>query len=757
MLLTLTLTLTLTLAAGVAVAAGALATSPSSAASGAPASGVTGGSDCPADNPPNMLALVSGTPQTVQLDSSFAGPLQVTLANTDGCPLTTAVAGTTVTFSAPASGPSGVFAASGSASVTVGADASGSASAAMFTANDLAGSYTVTAGSSYGSIAFSLTNTAVGVSATIAPRAPASQLATVGAHYASPLSVQVLDANGNPVQGATVTFTLGAGGGGAGAGGGSAGSASPGASFDGGGAQASARTGSAGVATSPLFAANDVAGSFTASAATAGLSEPASFSLDNVAGPSPTVRLVPGGRSAPVATRYGAPLQVQLLDAAGNPVVGTAVTFSLGASGSGSGGSGGGGAGASVGAGASFLDGSTQATETTDAGGDATSPAFRANATPGVFTATIAVSGVLNPLVVTLHNLAGKPATIRLVGGAHRSATVGTRYLHTLEVEVVGANGKPVQDTTVTFALGSGAGAGSGAGGGGSAAGASFLDGSAQVTETTGGKGIAVSPHFTANATAGTYTATASVAGVRNPASFTLANLAPTIAPGARARRTATVGRRYHSPLEVTVVGVHGEPVQGATVTFTLGAAGGGASGASGASGSAGASFAGGSTQATATTGAAGRAISPAFTANTIAGDFTATASISGTTKLATFALHNLAAAPATVSAGAAAGEATPAGAGFLIPLAVTVKDRDGNPVDGELVTFSAPTSGASGLFATGHGQSATVQVQTNADGIAVAPPFVANQTAGGYVVTATAGGAAAAAFALVNEPAAGR
>ena len=77
---------------------------PTSAQSGSPAgSGAT--SSCPAAQPPNTLTLVSGTPQTAQLDSSFAGPMQVTLANSDGCPLTTAVAGTTVTFSAPSSGP----------------------------------------------------------------------------------------------------------------------------------------------------------------------------------------------------------------------------------------------------------------------------------------------------------------------------------------------------------------------------------------------------------------------------------------------------------------------------------------------------------------------------------------------------------------------------------------------------------------------------------------------------------------------------
>jgi hypothetical protein len=47
--------------------------------------------------------------------------------------------------------------------------------------------------------------------------------------------------------------------------------------------------------------------------------------------------------------------------------------------------------------------------------------------------------------------------------------------------------------------------------------------------------------------------------------------------------------------------------------------------------------------------------------------------------------------------------------------------------------------------------------VRTNADGVAVAPPFVANATPGGYVVTtAVAGSKSRAAFALVNRQTAG-
>ncbi len=114
------------------------------------------------------------------------------------------------------------------------------------------------------------------------------------------------------------------------------------------------------------------------------------------------------------------------------------------------------------------------------------------------------------------------------------------------------------------------------------------------------------------------------------------------------------------------------------------------------------------------------------------------------------FALHNLPGKPAAVAAGVAATESTAAGARFPVPLAVTVTDKDDNPVAGVTVRFSSPLRGASGDF---DGKKHTATATTDAKGVAVAPPFLANHTQGGYVVRATAAGHAAA-FALVNQPA---
>ena len=579
---------------------------------------------CPTANPPNELTLGGGSPQTAKLHQPFSEMLQVALANTNGCPVTSNDTGVAVTFTAPSSGSTGTFSASGSNTLTVGTNASGQASASGFTANSNAGSYTVTASSAYGSTSFSLTNTASGVAATIAPGTPASQSTAVGSRYAQPLQATVLDANGNPIDGAPVTFTLGtSSGGGAGTG-----ASTAAASFDGGTGQATELTNAAGTATSPFFTANTTAGTFTATAATAGAVEPASFTLDNLAGTPPRISaLAPTKRSATVGTRYDKPLQVKVLAGAGNPLQGATVTFTLGSAANG-GGAGGAGAG-SASAGATFADGSSQATETTNAAGIATSPAFSADTTPGRFTATATTSGADAVASFSLDNVAGRSPTITAAGRPRQAATVGTHYARPLQVKV--------------------------------------RDGS-------------------------------------------------------------------------------GEPVQGASVIFSLGAGGGGA----GATSAAGASFIGGGSQATETTNAAGVARSPRVAANTTAGAFTATATTTGTTTAASFPLDNLAAKPTTVTAGVAASESALIGTRFPVRLAVTVSDRYANPVAGVTVSFSAPAHGASGHFA---GKKRTVRVKTDAKGVAVAPPFVAGRTQGGYIVRASAADHSAA-FALVNQPA---
>jgi hypothetical protein len=237
-----------------------------------------------------------------------------------------------------------VFSNSGSNTVIVGADASGAVAAPPFTANTAAGSYTVTASSQYGSVSFSLTNTAAGIPARIVATPLKIRSASIMSRYPQPLQVRVLDSGGNPVAGTTVMFTLGSG---ALSACGTTTSSSAGATFTGAGTQATATTGATGVASSPLLTANSTAGSFTATAAVSGkeptggsgkessgasgsdAATPVSFSLSNLAG-KPT-KLTPGVGSTQ-STTAGIPFPIRLAvtvtDAQKNPVPGALITFS---------------------------------------------------------------------------------------------------------------------------------------------------------------------------------------------------------------------------------------------------------------------------------------------------------------------------------------------------------------------------------------------------------------------------------------------
>jgi adhesin/invasin len=561
------------------------------AASGAGA--VAASSPCPTSNPPNELVLAGGSGQQAQLGRQFAENLQVELANTNGCPLTGNLAGDDVTFDAPGSGPSGIFADSGSREAVVGTNGQGIATAPTFTANFTAGRYTVDVHSDFGTVQLSLSNTTGGLAASIASRGGTPQAAAVSSRYGQPLQARVADADGNAVQGATVSFSI-------------------------------------------------------------------------VVGPT--------------------------------------------------------------GAAASFLGGG-QATATTDSNGIATSPPLQANATPGRFTAVASTEGVTAVAVYSLDNHAAA-YTLSSVGSTTQSATIDSRYSRPLTARLLDADGQPIEGAGITFTLG--AEAASGGGGGAS-----------QAIVLTDENGKATTPPILANATAGAFTATATVAGSTAPLTYRLRNLAARLV-AVKPSRNATVGHRYARALNVRVRAADGRPLASVTVTFAIGKA----------SNNASADFPDGTSQATATTNSAGIATAPALTANSIAGSFKATAALTGSRPIS-YTLDNRAGQPDTIATGAADGISIPIGSRLPIRLAVTVTDKDGNPVSGTVVRFVAPNNGPGGRFTirTHRGKQSvrTVRVRSNDEGIAIAPSFTANRSAGGYTVGVRVGSRQAA-FALVNR-----
>jgi CSLREA domain-containing protein len=84
----------------------------------------------------------------------------------------------------------------------------------------------------------------------------------------------------------------------------------------------------------------------------------------------------------------------------------------------------------------------------------------------------------------------------------------------------------------------------------------------------------------------------------------------------------------------------------------------------------------------------------------------------------------------------------------FAAPLSVTVGSPFGDPVQGGVVTFTAPGSGASAAFPSGNTAAISASGQAS---VAV----VANTIAGGYNVTAAVSGVGSTSFSLLNLPAA--
>ena len=318
---------------------------------------------------------------------------------------------------------------------------------------------------------------------------------------------------------------------------------------------------------------------------------------------------------------------------------------------------------------------------------------------------------------------------IAAAGGTPQSHAISGAFASPLVVAVTN-NGAPVGGVTVTFTAPT-----TGASG-------TFADtGTNTTTATTNASGFATSTVFIANGVVGAYTVTASAPSAQSSATFNLSNTsaapAAVIATSGTPQSTNPLSP-FPSPLVATVVDAGQNPVQNAVVTFQAPA-----TGASGIFPSA-----AGNTTATAITNASGVASLPFF-ANASSGSYVVTATVAGVTAPANFNLTNLGGAAATITATSGTPQSTLISTAFPLPLVATVTDSNSNPVSGVAVTFTAPTTPASGTFVNG----ATETDTTDANGRATSSAFTANATAGGpYIVTATAAGVTTpASFSLTN------
>lgn len=280
--------------------------------------------------------------------------------------------------------------------------------------------------------------------------------------------------------------------------------------------------------------ANTVAGNYQIMATVGGVASPLIFNLSNLAGPAATLGNGSGsGQSAVAGMPFSLPFGLQVTDAFGNPVAGIAVTFTPPASGA-----------------SSSFDPNPAIS---DANGTVQSTAT-ANTIAGTYNVSATVSGVPNPLIFELTNAAGPAAGIGSLSGSGQGAVTGTSFAAPLGLQVLDQYGNAVSGSTVTFAA--------------PGSGPSALLGTAIVVSGTDGS---VSTSATANAVAGQYGVTASIAGLGTVGTFVLTNmLDPSIVPDGVGETTqnAAIVTPFSCALLVQVVDAVGNPMPGLAVNF---------------------------------------------------------------------------------------------------------------------------------------------------------------------------------------------
>lgn len=642
--------------------------------------------------PPRQIAATAGTPQSTQIATAFPVNFRATVRDTFGNPLSNVL----VRFTRPSSGPSGTFFNNIDSAFT---DTGGVATAVVFVANFIAGSYNVTA-SAQGvptPAVFSLTNLP-GPPATITAIAGTPQSTRVGTAFAQQFRAFVKDGANNAVPNVLVRFRKPATG--------------PSGTFAGG--IDTVRTDATGVATAPVFTANLIAGSYTDTALVDGVSTPALFQLTNLPGAPGSITIVAGNnQSTTVNTNFSTAFSVVVRDSAGNAIPDTTVTFTA----------------PSTGASGKF-GASRTALVRTNSTGVATAPTFTADTLAGSYQVSASAPGVATPALFNLTNVAGPAARITATAGTPQSATIGTTFSIRFRARVTDQFNNPKGGLLVTWTRPTTGASGT-------------FQGNVNTATTDSATGVAEAQPFTANLVSGSYVVTASVSGVSDWASFFLTNTASaprTITAAEGILQSTTVNTAFTAPLLARVEDQAGNPVPNALVTFTAPI-----SGASG-------RFANDSTTYSTLTDSLGFARTT-VRANTIAGGWNAEARVSGVGSPAIFSLTNTPGAPSSLQVTAGNNQEATVNTFYGTNFAVTVRDAFGNPTPGVLVRFIRPTTGPSGTF---NGNVDTAR--TNSSGVATAVPFRANTIAGFFKVAATVnGGPPVDSLSLRNSPAAAK
>lgn len=493
-----------------------------------------------------------------------------------------------------------------------------------------------------------------------------NRIATVGTPTDTAPGVLITDQFGNPVSGVTVTFAV-TGGGGAITG-------------------TSQVTNAQGQARAGLWTLGTVAGTNTATASAPGLPT-LTFTATAVPGAPASLTKVRGDLIArPAGAVVDSTPRVRVLDAQANPVVGLPVTF------------------------ANVTGGGTVggAATTTDAQGFAALGSWTLGTVAGPNTIQ-ATAGALGPVTFTITGTAGAASAMAKAGGDGRVATVGTPTDTAPGVRITDALGNPVSGVAVTFAV---------TGGGGVVIGAN---------QVTNAQGLARAGGWTLGATPGLNTLDATSAGLPT-VSFTATGTAGAPANlllNAGGGQTATVNTFVPVPPSVVLTDALGNPVVGATVTFSVLSGGGSITGA------------------TQVTNASGIATVGSWRLGTTSGVNLLQAATPGASAL-TISATGLPGAPTSVSIVAGNGQSATVGTAVAAAPTVRVNDGFGNAVGGVAVTFS--TTAGNGTV-TGGSQT------TNALGLAAPVSWVLGTVAGTQQLTAAVVGLTSVTFTATATP----
>jgi adhesin/invasin len=532
---------------------------------------------------------------------------------------------------------------------TVFSDAQGMAAVGSWTLGTTAGAQTLVANAgTLGPVTFTAA-AQPGQAVALSKTAGDDQTAPVGTPVPVAPAVTALDQFGNPVPGVPVSFAVASGGG----------SVTVGAAVT--NAQGTVTVGNWTLGTTPG------PNTLTATADTMSVT----FTATATAGAAANMVVHAGaGQTATVATAVPVAPAVRITDAFDNPVPGVAVTFAVTAG------------GGSV----------TDAAAVTDADGVATVGSWTLGTTAGANTLTATAGALTVDFQAT--GTTGPAANIARHAGDEQEAIVGTAVAVNPSVRVTDAHGNAVAGAAVTFAVESG---------GGSVTGAS---------QTTDANGVATVGSWTLGPTAGpnALTATAGALSTTFTATGTPAPAA-NIAKHAGDVQSATVATPVAIAPAVRVTDLHGNPVEGLTVTFAVTGGGGSVTGASQA------------------TDADGVATVGSWTLGTIAGANTLQASVNGLST--TFTATGTAGAPATITKHAGDGQTAAVATTVAVPPAVRITDSHGNAVSGVAVTFAV---------ASGGGSVADAAQVTDGDGVATVGSWTLGPTAGANLLDATAG-----------------